>query len=323
MSESNQTRLKNVRGVGSTRFSHVMSTLSQANEPLDMLFNMSAEEIKKKFNLPKNVAEAVASAFKITPEQAEAEKLASRGIKTLRRGSENYPQHLEQILGDKAPAVLYAWGNMDLLKKPSVGFCGSRSATDKGIAITEDTARQIAELGWVVVSGHARGVDSKAHEMALAYGIGTIIVAPEGILDFKLRKELKLIAKSEQVLIISEFPPNAKWNVGYAMTRNKTIIGLSDAMILIEARNEGGTFEAGKEALRLKVPLYVAQYLTTEESSAGNLYFLKRGAKPLRKNKDTERANIESLKEEVAKMTKDIGDDMLISVERPQQIMLL
>ena len=323
MSDSNEIRLKSVYGVGPKRFAHIMNAIAEAKQSLDVLFNMPALEIKEKFKLPNNVAEAIEAAFKVTPEQLEADALASKGIKILRRGTENYPERLEQILGDKAPDVLYIWGNLELLSKPAVGFCGSRSASDKGIAVTEDTARQITELGWVVVSGHARGVDTKAHQTALENGGGTIIVAPEGIFDFKLRKELKQIAKPEQILVISEFPPKAKWNAGYAMKRNKTIIGLSNAMILVEAREEGGTFEAGKEALRLKVPLYVAHYQTSVQSSAGNEYFLKRGAKPLRKNQDTDKANIQSLREDVSKLIVNTDVKRLIEVEQPEQILLL
>ncbi len=250
MSNSNEVRLREVHGVGAKRFSDIMNVLTETNESLDTLVNMPAQKIKERFKLPRNIAEAIELAFKVTPEAFEAELLASKGISVFHRGMEGYPERLERTLGEESPTTLYVWGNLELLKKPSVGFCGSRSASDKGIAITEDTARQIAELGWVVVSGHARGVDAKAHQTALENGSSTIIVAAEGILDFKLRKELKRIAKPEQILVISEFPPKARWNVGYAMMRNKTIIGLSNAMILVEARNEGGTFEAGKEALR-------------------------------------------------------------------------
>ena len=80
-------------------------------------------------------------------------------------------------------------------------------------------------------------------------------------------------------------------------------------MILVEARNEGGTFEAGKEALELKVPLYVAYYPTSGESPAGNEYFLKRGAKRLGKNKETARANIEPLKDEVSQKSSPPSTD--------------
>ncbi len=151
-------------------------------------------------------------------------------------------------------------------------------------------------MGWVVISGHARGVDITAHRVALENGGPTIIVLPQGISDFKLRRELRNLATSKNILIISEFPPQSRWNVGYAMKRNKTIIGLSDAMILIEARESGGTFEAGKQALKPHIPLFVAEYETPGEEAVGNKYFLQRRANRILKNPETNRARLAGVK---------------------------
>ncbi len=223
------------------------------------------------------------------------DNLLLNSFHTLKRGTPEYPQRLMDILGDKAPEFLYVWGNTDLFNKPAVGFCGSRDASEINIMVAAKTAEAVADQDWVVVSGHARGVDTAAHRAALEHGSATIIVAAEGILDFKLRRELKQIAKPDQILIVSQFPPDAKWSVGRAMARNSVIIGLSDAMVLVAARTEGGTFEAGKAALRLKMPLYVARYSSPGDSAAGNAYFLDRGALPLNEKQETGKPNVENL----------------------------
>ncbi|MCI0714286.1 MAG: DNA-protecting protein DprA [Chloroflexi bacterium] len=218
--------------------------------------------------------------------------------------SEQYPQRLKSLLGEKAPEPLYYWGNLELLNKPAVGFCGSRDATDKGLQVTADTAEQILDKGWIVVSGHAKGVDSTAHRIALENGGSTIIVLPEGFNNFTLRRELKDIAKPEQLLIISEYPPEARWTAWRAMQRNKTIIGLSDAMVLVQARMKGGTFAAGEESLKYKISLFVAVYQNHGEESEGNLYFLKRGAIALKRSPTSGRANISSLVKAVSNASK-------------------
>jgi DNA processing protein len=222
-------------------------------------------------------------------------------VNTILQIEPNYPPKLLTILGDKAPEKIYVWGNLDLLHKPAVGFCGSRNVSEKGLDITSDIAKQIAKFGWVVVSGHARGVDTTAHRTALENNAGTIIVLPQGIDSFRLRAELKKIAKKENLLIISEFPRNAGWAVGRAMQRNRTIISLSSAMVLVESRTEGGTFNAGKDTLGYQQPLFVVKYGSTEESNAGNQYFIQRGAKQLLKNPVTMLANIEELQVAVEK----------------------
>lgn len=216
----------------------------------------------------------------------------------------SYPAKLKSVLVQSVPQTLHFWGNLNLFTKPSVGIAGSRNVTPKGLQVTTDIAQQVSTLGWVVVSGHARGVDVTAHRVALECGAGTIIVLAEGLQDFRLRQELKKIAKPEQLLIISEFRPKAGWHVGNAMTRNKTIVGLSDAMVLIESRMEGGTFEAGKTALKYHVPLFVAKYELPGESAAGNEYFLQRGALPILKSSHTNRAGIGELQALVARKSR-------------------
>lgn len=304
MNESNDVRLRQVRGIGPKRYSTILTILADLGLSIDDLFQMSAADISVTFKIPQNVAQAISTSQVLVQHSSEVEMVFDKGIKILKRDDLGYPRRLEKTLGDKAPSVLYFWGNLDLLNRPAVGFCGSRNVTDKGIEVTADTAKQIIQQGWVVVSGHARGVDTAAHRTALENGGSTIIVAPEGLLSFKLRRELKQVAKPENILVISEFSPEAGWSVGRAMTRNKTIIGLSNAMILVEARLEGGTFEAGKTALRFKLPLYVAQYQTPGESAAGNEYFLKHGAYPLRKSTGTGKANIDHLRQTVAYQDK-------------------
>jgi DNA protecting protein DprA len=295
-------RLRSIRGVGPKRSQHILKVLGEQSLTWNEMLAMPADRIKILFGLPINIAQALASSQPDSSSQAGKsvevpDELAQKAIRLLTSDQPEYPDRLKLALHSDAPKNLYVWGNLELLNRPAIGFCGSRRASDKGISVTRDVAQQVAGLGWVVVSGHAAGVDTAAHKAAIEAGSGTIIVAPQGILDLKLRRELKQLAKPDQLLIISEFPPKAGWNVGYAMQRNRTIIALSDAMVLIEAREEGGTFEAGKQALKLRKPLFVAHYGDMTETRAGNQYFLERGANRLLKSASTGRANIDRLRD--------------------------
>lgn len=298
-----EQKLSQIKGIGPKRLERIKDGLENRKLTWNDLRGMPALSIKTTFDLPINVAQAVADSVSesfVTTGQAAAlddlePTLASKNIRLLPSDALDYPVRLRRVLATFAPSTLYYWGNLELVNRPAVGFCGSRSASEKGLQVTADVAEQAVQRGWVVVSGHAAGVDTTAHRVALQNGGATIIVAAQGILDFKLRAELKRIARPEQLLILSEFPPKAGWNVGYAMKRNRTIIGLSDAMVLIEARSEGGTFEAGKQALALKMPLFVAEYETPAQSASGNSYFLAQGAMALRRKRETGRANIDVL----------------------------
>ena len=101
MSNSNEVRLREVHGVGAKRFSDIMNVLTETNESLDTLVNMPAQKIKERFKLPRNIAEAIELAFKVTPEAFEAELLASKGISVFHRGMEGYPERLERTLGEE------------------------------------------------------------------------------------------------------------------------------------------------------------------------------------------------------------------------------
>lgn len=299
MNQLSYIRLRNVNGVGPKRMNNILVRLNEEGQDIDELFSMSVTDIKQRFNLSERLAHAITEVPEIEPNLIET--LESNDVQVLIRDSDIYPKQITRVLGEDAPSILYVRGNLGLLEKPSVGFCGSRSVTSKGIEVVCSTVQQIVDLGWIVVSGHARGTDLAAHRTALENGGSTIIVAPQGILDFKLRAILKELADPEQLLIISEFPPRSTWSVGNAMARNNTILALSDAMILVEARLRGGTFQAGKESLQLGIPLYVAQYQEPGESAAGNVHFLNKGAIPLRKSRETGKANISALRETVLK----------------------
>ena len=82
-------------------------------------------------------------------------------------------------------------------------------------------------------------------------------------------------------VVVSEFPPNLPWSVQNAMQRNRTICGLVNALIVIEAGTTGGTWEAGLSALRLGVPLFVLDYSDPAPSGMGNPALLRKGGQAL------------------------------------------
>lgn len=210
----------------------------------------------------------------------------------LSTGDAAYPPALARLLGGKAPGVLYCQGNLDLLAKPAVGFCGSRKASEKGLGVAADCATQLAKSGIVVASGYAAGVDYTAHKAALEAGGQTILVLPEGLEHFRIRKTLAEAWDWERVLVISQFPPSAGWKAFRAMERNTLIIALSRAMVVIEAGATGGTLHAGKSTLKMRLPLYVVEYGDMPSQAPGNAELLALGGIAVRKNPQRGNANV-------------------------------
>jgi DNA protecting protein DprA len=210
-----------------------------------------------------------------------------------------YPKILSHALKNSTPPILSYFGNLQLLQKPSVGFCGSRKASQKGLRIAKDGVEQLVNQGVVIISGYASGVDQQVHLTALESGGFTIIVLPEGLLNFKVRKVLRDIWDWNRVLVISEFLPNAVWLASRAMQRNKTIIGLSRVMVLIEAGENGGSIDAGRKSLEMKRKLYVPLCESKTGFAVGNKKLLEIGGIPLLKDKKTGKANLNKLTEDI------------------------
>lgn len=206
---------------------------------------------------------------------------------------DEYPEKLRLYLSQRAPSVLSYIGNIDLLKKKKIAFSGSRKVSNKGIWITRDCIHQLSEDKDVcVVSGYAAGVDMTAHYAALENGLTTIIVLPEGISHFSIRKELQPVWDIDRVLVVSEFFPSDQWMEGRAMQRNKTIIGLSNTVVVVEAGETGGSIDTGKQTLESGKKLFVPKFATPPASASGNERLLQLGAQPLAMNPLTQQTNL-------------------------------
>lgn len=280
-------RLLAVRGVGVAKLRKLIESARAAAEGL-------GELIAQPSRLRGLLDERQIHEFAASEETVgrEVETLRSQGIQVLGWYDAAYPEKLRRRCG---PPLLMFRGERALLDRPSVGFCGSRKASDKGLAVAQDCAEQLVRAEITVVSGHAAGVDLCTHRTALQSGGSTTIVLPEGLLQFRIKHELKDVWDWARVCVVSEFVPRARWSVGNAMQRNATICGLSDAMILIESRSTGGSIAAGRESLAMGVPLFVAEYEGMPEWADGNRALMAQGAMTLRKSRQTYRASLDRL----------------------------
>lgn len=204
--------------------------------------------------------------------------LANRDVKLLLSGDECWPAQLADL--PTAPPYLFAYGNLALLSEPAVGLCGSRGASERGLDAARYCGEVVAERGWHVVSGYARGVDSEAHLAALRAGAGTVIVLAEGILGFRRKRMFSAVPFNDTtVLVLSQFPPTQRWTAGAAMTRNALIVGLGLALVVIEAGERGGTLDAGRKGLRLARRVFALEF--ADGPRPGNQVLVDEGAVPL------------------------------------------
>ena len=211
-----------------------------------------------------------------------SEELERNNITVLTMADTGFPDGLKIRLGNDCPSVLFLKGNASLLSQKGIGFCGSRKVSERGALITAQCSKELVSNGFTVISGYAGGTDMAAHKEALLSQGNTVFVLAEGILESKIKQEVRDLLNTENHLFVSQFLPHSMWTVANAMRRNSVIIGLSEAMILVESGKKGGTFAAGEESLKRGLPLFVVDYAKPEVSAEANPYFIEKGGCPIR-----------------------------------------
>lgn len=200
------------------------------------------------------------------------------GIWVISRGDAEFPKRLRRQLKHMTPPLLYGAGNKDLLDMGGLAIIGSRDATPGALDFTRDIASQCAREHIGVVSGGARGVDAAAMQGATESGGYTIGVLANDLLKASVNRQNRMGLQEGRLVLVSPFYPEAGFNAGNAMARNKYIYALADrALVIDSALGSGGTWEGALETLRQKwVPLYVR----TPGHGPGNMALVEKGGIP-------------------------------------------
>jgi predicted Rossmann fold nucleotide-binding protein DprA/Smf involved in DNA uptake len=211
----------------------------------------------------------------------EAADLQRYGITTITIVDDPYPDAFRQRLGDLAPPVIYAVGNLGLLTGDGVGVVGSRNVTDESKTVAEQIAAEAVRAERSVVSGGARGVDSFAMNAAFVAG-GTVVGVLADSLQARIRKSGTLQAIDEgTVCLLSQQIPSAGFTPHSAMARNKLVYALAEVTVVVATDLEsGGTWAGATEALK-KGNGRVAVW-ADDGAGPGNEALIRLGATPLR-----------------------------------------
>lgn len=214
----------------------------------------------------------------------EISRYENMGISLLTRADGAYPKKLKKKLKNACPPLFYTAGDLHLSDGPAIGYVGSRSAGDGDIDFVRRTVEKTSARGCGVVSGGAKGCDSVAEEAALQNGGFAIAYLSDSMLR-KLRKADTLRAvQAGKLLLLSVVKPDAGFNTGVAMMRNRYIYAQSEATIVVKADyNKGGTWNGAMENLshRWALPL-----CWDHRAYPGNRALLEKGAIPVNEDWD-------------------------------------
>ena len=207
-------------------------------------------------------------------------KWSGFGIYLLFKFDNDYPKKIKEKLKNKRPPIFFACGSRKLLNSPSIAVIGSRNTSPENLAFSRKVGNLAAQNGFSIVSGVAKGVDEEAMLGALendGTAIGFIADSfTNKITSSKYRRHIR----KKNLLILSVVNPDASFNVGNAMQRNKYIYCFSEKALVVDSTyNKGGTWSGAIENLREKwTNCYV---LSGGGKCKGNEELEKKGATPI------------------------------------------
>jgi len=212
----------------------------------------------------------------------------TRAIWVVSRADAEYPRQLKTRLREDAPAVIYGCGDRSLLDTGGLAVVGSRHVDESMLNYTMDIGRLCAKSGRTLVSGGAKGIDQAAMRGALEAWGKAIGILADSLERTAMNREHRNQLLDGRLVLISPYDPNAGFNIGNAMQRNKLIYALSDAALVVNADlNKGGTWAGAFEQLdKLRlVPVYTR---STGELGKGLEALAEKGALAWPNPEDTE-----------------------------------
>jgi DNA processing protein len=262
-------------GVGATRLA---TLLSACHTPLGA-FSAPLAFLRALPGLSPAAATAVTQR-RLADGERVLEAVERLGAVALVPADPEFPRQLREI--PEPPPLLFAQGDLALLRRPMLAVVGSRNHTAYGATVCRLVAGAAAEAGLVVVSGMARGLDAIAHRAALDAAGGTVGLLGNGLgVIYPAANRALYDAVAERGLLLTEFPPGERPHAGSFPRRNRLISGLARATVVIEAAAGSGALitadcalEQGREVLAVPGPI-------TSLTSSGANRLIRDGATPL------------------------------------------
>ena len=201
------------------------------------------------------------------------------GVQVLLHGDPGYPALLFDDL--LPPPVVFAQGDLELLDGRRVAIVGTRNATAAGRDTASTLGRQLADAGVHVVSGLARGIDGCAHRGALeTAGAGRPIAVVASGHDVVYPREHRDLwaGVAAQGLLLSEAPPGTPPEAYRFPLRNRVIAALSELVVVVESREQGGSLITVNEAIERNVPLMAVPGGVHNRAATGTNQLIRDGA---------------------------------------------
>ncbi len=240
------------------------------------LFELAEQELMTVHGVGPAVSQSIRHWQKQFDLQRELHRLEQYDVQFIDQQDQRYPGQLKHL--PDPPLGLY-WKGSELVTKPSIAIVGSRRMTPYGQSVARTLAGDLARMGWVVISGMARGIDTAAHWGALDAGGKTLAVLGHGLEQVyppengELRKRIL-----EQGGVLSEFPFGRRPDKQTFPMRNRLVSGLADAVIIVETDIRGGSMITAQFAAEQGKTVFAVPGRVDQQESRGCHALIRDGA---------------------------------------------
>ena len=244
------------------------------------IFDLSKSEMKERLFLSDEYAERILRLIDRNASLSfELGELENMGISAITRADKEYPARLKRVLGNGCPPIFYVAGDLSLMNCKYVGYVGSRTVSDDDVSFTRNTVSKTVALGYGVVSGGAKGIDTASEEQALEMGAPIIEYLSDSMMKKMRKSSIVRAIANKKMLLLSVVKPDAGFNVGVAMMRNRYIYAQSHGTVVVRSEyNKGGTWAGATENLKYG---WCKELCWDKKAYPGNKALIEQGAIPI------------------------------------------
>ena len=263
-----------IEGVGAVRARSLVEHFGDAPSVL----SANKSQLLHVRNIGDETADSICSWEKNIDLAGEMKKLADFGCRVLIQTDEEYPASLREIYDP--PMVLFIKGSLTPKDKNAVAMVGSRQTTNYGLETARKLAYQLAYVGVTVVSGGARGIDTAAHQGAMAAKGRTVCVLGTGINIVFPPENKELFERiAENGAVMSQFPFNRNGDKQSFAIRNRIVAGMTLGTVVVEADLHSGALITSNFATEYGRQVFAVPGRIDSPRSKGCHDLIKKGAK--------------------------------------------
>jgi DNA processing protein len=261
-------------GIGPVRVRRLLEVFGSPERILSAKVN----EIAAVHGFGRDLAGTIAGWESTIDLSRELRRIQETELTLLTQEDDLYPSLLKEI--HAPPLVLYVWGKLTDRDRHAIGVVGSRQATHYGLNCAKKMSFQIAYAGYTVVSGLARGIDTAAHEGALASKGRTVAVIGAGMAQLYPPENQALAERiASQGAVVTEFPVDYPPDKQSFPLRNRIVAGWSTGLLVVEAPLRSGSLITAGQALEMGRTVYAVPGNIDKPTSAGCNKLIQQGAK--------------------------------------------